>query len=228
MQRIVTVIPARGGSKRIPKKNIVDIVGRPLISYAIKTSDKCSLVDETWVSTNDVEIATTAEHYGANVHWRPKEISGDTATSESALIEFEKNSATNFDILVFMQATSPLTKPEHLAQGIELVKSGRYDSVLSVCEDTHFYWDENGQPINYDLNKRPRSQDIEKWYRETGSFYISRKESLLKSKCRVSGRIGYVVLPLHQSFEIDTYEDLDIVSALLTAKSSNGSAVDTV
>ena len=211
--KTVALIPARGGSKRIKNKNIIDLCGKPLIGYAIEAAQNCDLIDSVWVSTNDPLISVEAKNFGVSVLDRPDALAGDTATSESALLHFAENAA--FDILVFMQATSPLTRPEHLTQGIEMVANAQADSCLSVCADTHFYWDSRGYPLNYDLNDRPRSQDIEKRYRETGSFYISKKEALLKSKCRVSGRIGYVVLPLHQSFEIDTYEDLRIVEAIM-------------
>jgi len=210
--KAVALIPARGGSKRIPGKNIVDLVGKPLIAWTIEAALGCKLIEEVWVSTDCPEIAEVAKAFGASVHDRPKELASDTATSESALLEFAKSQATSFDALVFMQATSPLTQPEHLTQGVKCVSDGEADSCLAVSEDVRFYWDTNRTPINYDLAHRPRTQDKERWYKETGAWYITRKECLLKSGCRLSGKIEFVVVPERYSHEIDTYDDLEFIS----------------
>ena len=123
-----------------------------------------------------------------------------------------------FDILVFIQATSPLTTAEQLREGVARVAHGEAESSLAVCEDTRFYWnDQSGHrtPINYDLLNRPRSQDKEKWYKETGQFYITTREGLLSSSCRVSGKVDFVVVPEVYGWEIDTYEDLEVVEAIM-------------
>jgi len=152
---------------------------------------------------------------GAKVLDRPKEIAGDTASSESALLHFAKH--VDFDILVFIQCTSPLTLPEHLTEGVQKVAHSEADSCLAVSEDVRFYWDTRKKPINYDPLHRPRTQDKERWFKETGAFYVTRKDSLLESKCRISGKIDFVVVPERYSHEIDTYEDLELISFILSS-----------
>jgi CMP-N,N'-diacetyllegionaminic acid synthase len=212
----VALIPARGGSKRIPQKNITNLHGKPLIAWSIETAKKCDLIDEVWVSTDCEEIAEVSKKYGAAVIDRPPQLAGDTASSESALMHFAESETTSFDILVFIQATSPLTQPKHLQCGIELIKQNKCDSTLSVSEDLRFYWNSNRSPINYSLSHRPFSQEKEKWYKETGAFYITKKDALLSSKCRLSGKIEFVVVPELYSWEIDTYEDFEIVSLIMS------------
>jgi N-acylneuraminate cytidylyltransferase len=213
--KTVALIPARGGSKRIPGKNIIELAGKPLIAYNIIAAQKCNIIDEVWVSTDDPQIEGVAQNFGATVFRRSPLTAGDTASSESALLEFTESQATSFDILVFMQATSPLTQPDHLQAGVEMVANAQADSCLSVSEDVRFYWNAQRKPINYDLLNRPFSQEKERWYKETGAFYITTRDALIKSKCRVSGRIEFVVVPEKYSWEIDTYEDLEIVSNVL-------------
>lgn len=214
--KTVALILARGGSKRVPRKNLQPINDKPLLAYGVEAALNCKEIAEVWVSTDCKEIAKTAEHYGAKVHMRPDELASDTATSESALLEFEKSKATSFDILCFMQPTSPLTQSSHLSQGIELVANGKCDSALSVSEDVRFYWNAHRKPINYDPLNRPRSQELKgKTYRESGAFYISTREALLKSGCRISGKVEFVVVPEGYSWEIDTWEDFKIVETIL-------------
>jgi len=219
--KAIALIPARGGSKRIPGKNIIELGGKPLIAHSIISAKKCNIIEEVWVSTDDPQIEEVAKNFGAAVFRRSPQLAGDTASSESALLEFTERQATSFDILVFMQATSPLTLPEHLEEGVELVANDQADSCLAVCEDVRFYWNAQRKPLNYCLFHRPFTQEKEKWYKETGAFYITTKDALLISRCRVSDRIEFVIVPEKYSWEIDTYEDLEIVSNLL-----NSSGVD--
>jgi N-acylneuraminate cytidylyltransferase len=207
--KIVSVIPARGGSKEIPRKNLVKINGHPLISYTIKASLK-SNVNETWVSSDDNEILDVASSYGAHVLKRPAEYATDTAASEEALLHFADN--VDFDILVFMQATSPLTSAEDINKGIELMSV--YDSVISVSELTQFVW--SGSTPSYDLDNRKRRQDNQKTYLETGAFFITSRNALLKSKNRISGNIGFTKVPKLHSFDIDTYDDLEVIKRLMS------------
>ena len=212
----MALIPARGKSKRIEKKNIIDLCGQPLISYVINTAKQCDDIAEVWVSTDDDEITEVATKFGAKVLQRPAKFAEDTSSSETALIHFSQE--VDFDILVFIQATSPLTTAEQLREGVARVADGEAESSLAVCEDTRFYWnDQSGHrtPVNYDLLNRPRSQDKEKWYKETGQFYITTRERLLSSRCRVSGKIDFVVVPEVYGWEIDTYEDLEVVELLM-------------
>ena len=209
--KIVSIIPARKGSKGIPNKNIVDMCGKPLIYYAINASLK-SNVEETWVSSDSQQILDISEDFGCKTIKRPAELSGDEASSESALLHFAK--IIDFDILVFIQCTSPLIEHKDINEGIE--KMNTYDSVLSVSESSHYFWDTNG-PL-YDLNKRKRRQDGVKRYLETGSFYITSKKNLLEFNNRISGKIGFVEIPYYRSFEVDKLQDLKIIETIIKSK----------
>ena len=206
--KAVTIIPARGGSKGIPRKNLIALCGVPLINYAISASI-ASNVHETWVSSEDNEILSVASAAGANIIRRPDELATDTASSESVLLHFAAQ--VDFDILVFLQATSPLVIPEDINRGLTLMH--KYDSVVSVTENNQFTW--TGRIPNYDVYKRKRRQEIEQSYLETGSIFITTKNALISSKNRISGEIGLLEVPRNRSFDIDTHEDLELIRSLI-------------
>jgi CMP-N,N'-diacetyllegionaminic acid synthase len=217
--KIVAIIPARGGSKGIPGKNIKLLNGKPLISYAINAAKDSKYINEVYVSTDDDEIAKISSKFGAKILKRPAEFATDTASSESVLLHFAEN--VDFDILVFLQCTSPLTITQDIDGALELFLSKRYDSVLSVCEDHGgflcggFTWDEDGKSVNYDYAKRPRRQDIKKTYRENGAIYIMAKNGLLKYKNRLYGKVGLYKMPRQRSFEIDEKGDFELLEKFM-------------
>jgi CMP-N,N'-diacetyllegionaminic acid synthase len=208
---IKTIILARGGSKGIPQKNIVSLNGKPLIAYAIEAA-KSSIANDVWVSTDCTNIKEVAIKYGAKIIIRPDNISGDASKSDEALMHFAQNQ--DFDILVFIQPTSPLIKADDINKGLELMAD--YDSVFSAYKE-HWTprWTLDGKPDNWDTKNRPMRQDVPAKYVENGAFYITTKQALLKSKCRYSGKIGIVEMPLWRSFQIDTPEDLELIKKLL-------------
>ena len=209
--KILSVILARGGSKGIPSKNIVDLNGKPLISYTIEASLQ-SNVDETWVSTDSSEIASVSSTYGASVIDRPNEISTDTSQSEEALLHFTDNH--DFDIMVFIQPTSPLLKSIDINKGLELMS--KYDSILSVTRE-HWIpkWSMDMNPLDWEIDNRPMRQDKEETFLENGAFYITKRKNLLQSKLRYSGKIGFVEMPLSRSFQIDTIDDLNLINTII-------------
>ena len=209
--KILSVILARGGSKGIPSKNIVELNGKPLISYTIEASLQ-SNVDETWVSTDSSEIASVSSTYGASVIDRPNEISTDTSQSEEALLHFTDNH--DFDIMVFIQPTSPLLKSIDINKGLELMS--RYDSILSVTRE-HWIpkWSMDMNPIDWKIDNRPMRQDKEETFLENGAFYITKRKNFLQSKLRYSGKIGFVEMPLSRSFQIDTLDDLNLINTII-------------
>ncbi len=211
--KIVSVILARGGSKEIPSKNIINVKGKPLIYYTIKASQE-SNVQETWVSTDCAKIKKVAQKFNANVLDRPKIISQDFSKSEEALIHFSEK--IEFDVLVFIQPTSPLLKSKDINKGIRLILDEGYNSVFSVYKQ-HWIprWTLDIKPINWKTNNRPMRQEVNEEYVENGAFYITTKKSLLKSQLRYSGKKNIVVMPLSRSFQIDTLEDLKLIQGLL-------------
>ena len=213
--KIVSVILARGGSKGIPKKNIIDINGKPLIQFSIDASHN-SKVDSTWVSTDCKEIKKTSISLGAKVLDRPKKLSTDTASSEQALLHFSQ--IVDFDILVFIQPTSPLLESNDIDKGLDLLlnSSDNYDSVFS-CFKEHWIprWSLDINPSQWDIKKRPRRQDMPEKFVENGAFYITTKEQLMRSKLRYGGNIGIIEMPIDRSFQIDTLADLQLIKKLL-------------
>lgn len=209
--KVVSLLPARGGSKGIPNKNIVPLDGRPLIHYAIQASIK-SLSQETWVSTDSEEIKRVSIECGAKVIERPSEISKDYSQSEEALLHFCDN--VDFDILVFIQPTSPLIEHSYIDSGIKMMDE--YDSVFSVYKE-HWVprWTKDVCPDGWGIDNRPMRQQMEEKYVENGAFYITKKSNLVKSKLRYSGNIGFVEMPLYKSFQVDTEEDFTLIGKML-------------
>lgn len=215
--KTVSVLLARGGSKEIHRKNIINISGHPLISYTIGSSIMAGI--ETWVSTDDQEIATVSKDYGANVIMRPAELALDTSQSEDALLHFAKN--IDFDQLIFIQPTSPLLKAHHIEDGLSMMND--YDSVFSGYKS---HWtpewissreshSSTFEAYDWDPKNRPRRQDAGFKYIENGAFYITSRTGLVTSGCRYSGNIGCYEMRQSDSFQLDTWDDLKIIEAIL-------------
>lgn len=210
--KIVSVILARGGSKGIPKKNIINLNGKPLIYYAINESIKSS-VHNTWVSTDDKEIREISEKYDCKVLDRPKELATDTSSSEEALLHFAEN--VDFNILVFIQPTSCMISYKNINKGIEMVKNGGFDSIFTTYKQ-HWIpeWSLDLKPLNF-KDIYSRRQDMESKFLDIGMFYVIKKKILLENKFRLGGKIGYIEIPLSESFQIDNYDDLKIIEKLM-------------
>lgn len=211
----VAIIPARGGSRGLPKKNIYPFVDAPLISYTIRQALSAQSMQRVLVSTDDAEIAEVARTCGAEIIWRPSELSGATATSESALLhtlevlKAEKQFMPEY--VAFLQCTSPLRQPQDLDAAFEKLLLRQADSLLSVTPSHCFIWKEqNGtiQSVNYDYRKRPRRQEFGVQYVENGAIYICRTEVLQEHKNRIGGRICIYEMEPWQAFEIDDLHDL--------------------
>ena len=184
---ILALIPARGGSKGIPRKNVQPLGGKPLVAHSIKHAAQTPKVSRIVVSTDDAEIAAAAEQYGADIVWRPTRLSGDTATSESALVHaldyLKDNEAYEPDLVVFLQATSPLRQSDDIGNAIEMLVSEQADSLFSCCDVEGFVWRwgaGGAAPVNYDPTTRKRRQELqEAIIEENGSIYVF-KPSVLR------------------------------------------------
>ena len=211
------MITARGGSKGIPLKNLVDVNGKPLIYYSINASSQSS-VDETWVTTDSKEIADVSKKHEAKVLMRPDQLANDIIMPDDSLIHFADNE--DFDILVFIQPTSPMIKKEYIDGAISMLLTDGYDSIFTAHK---YHWlpewlcvANTCTSVGWDVNARPRRQDIgQNIYIENGMFYITTRESLLETKLRYGGRIGMFEIPLLDSFQVDTQEDLDLIRKLI-------------
>tara|TARA_A100001201_G_scaffold98611_1_gene84969 strand:- start:6344 stop:6982 length:639 start_codon:yes stop_codon:yes gene_type:complete len=211
--KIVSLIPARGGSKEIPNKNIINVNGKPLLSYSIDASLN-SKVDETWVSSDSKEIGKVAEKYGARFITRDKELANDIIMPDATLVDFKYR--VDFDIMVFIQPTSPMIKSEYINQGIDKLLSENLHSVFSVTKE-HWLprWNERVEPIEWEIDNRPRRQDKEASYIENGMFYITRKNILTQNKLRYGGKMGFIEIPLYDSFQVDSQEDLELIRKII-------------
>lgn len=204
------LIPARGGSKRIPRKNLVDFNNRPLIAHVIETA--LEVTDEVYVSTDSLEIELVSQTFGANTIRRPVQLATDTSTTNSVVKHFLENVKTG-ELIGCVQPTSPLLTSHYLKEGFKKMMEQKYDSIISVTKNTNFFWNRSGVPVNFDRDCRPRTQDMDFWYAENGAFYITTRDNFLKSNNIVNGKVGFIVMPQIFSFEIDTYEDLELVKA---------------
>lgn len=220
MSEVVAVIPARGGSKGVPRKNVRRVGGIPLIGRAVAAARSCEVIDRVVVSTDDAEIAATAREWGAEVIERPAELSGDTASSEAALLHaLDELGARGIDVgvLAFLQATSPFIDARDLDRAIELVQAGTHDSVFSATETYGFLWapgaDGVAAGINHDAAHRPRRQDRDPHFLETGAFYVMDAAGFRAAQHRFFGRIGLVEVAERTALEIDTEEQFALAQA---------------
>lgn len=221
MSEVVAIIPARGGSKGVPRKNLRRVGGVPLVARAIDAARRCSSIDRVIVSTDDGDIAAVAAEWGAEVVERPAEIAGDTASSESAVLhalDVLEQRGIDVGVVALLQATSPFIDVPALVDAVHLVRSRRRDSVFSAIETYGFLWAKEAScaavAVNHDVAVRPRRQDREPHFLETGAFYVMRAAGFRASRHRFFGSIGIAEVPARTAVEIDTAAELDIARAL--------------
>jgi len=218
----VAFIPARGGSKGVPGKNIRPFLGRPLIVHSIEQAAAAACVDAVYVSTDDRAIADISRAAGALIIDRPAAIAGDTATSESAIahgIDAIRKSGVTVDRVVFLQATSPLRPAGAIDAALDTFIHGGFDSLLSVSPTHRFFWRVDGDTARaeYDYVNRPRRQDMKPSdvrYVENGSLYLFTRDHFERTGNRLGGRIGYVVFDEAFSLEIDSVTDFAVLETI--------------
>ena len=212
---VVAVIPARGGSKGVPRKNLLPVGGVPLVVRTVSAARAAIGVDQVVVSTDDDEIAAVAEAAGATVIRRPAELSGDGASSESALLHALDELGPDVEVLVFLQPTSPFIDPVALGSAIERVRGGEQDVVFSAFETYAFLWSADGLGVNHDAAIRPRRQDREPHFQETGAFYVLNAAGFRAAGHRFFGRVGIAITGEQSAIEIDSIEQLELAQAIL-------------
>ena len=216
--KILAVIPARGGSKGIPGKNIIPLLGRPLITYMISAAQQSKFINEMVISTDDDDIAKVALENDAKVCKRPPEISGDSARSEDALLHVLQY--YDADILAFLQCTAPLTIAEDIDGTINAMLSIDADTALSVTPFHYFLWNKYGEGINHNKKTRLLRQERDPQYLETGSVYLMKVKGFLEHKHRFFGRTALYIVPESRVLEIDEPFDLKLAEYIL--KERNG------
>lgn len=216
----VAFIPVRGGSKSIPLKNIRKIAGKPLVYWAAKAADECKEIDRVYVATDSDRIKDVVEGFHlrkVSVIGRGNDTVSDTASTESAMLEFAQN--YEFDNIILVQATSPLLTAADLTGGLNEFNRPAADSVLSVVRQKRFQWnrDDEGfvKAANYDVFHRPRRQEFDGFLVENGAFYITSRKALLQTKSRLSGNIRAYEMDESTYFEMDELEDWVIIERQL-------------
>ena len=215
---IVALIPARGGSKGIPKKNIKKIAGKPLLHYAIEAASKSRLIDKVYVSTDSPEIASMCDSLAWVFNRNPKAATDEASTAD-VMMDFANQ--VDFDHLVVIQCTSPQLTAKDLDAGIEKYLNGKCDSLLSVVRQHRFIWrEEDGYayPVNHSLHIRPRRQDWDGMLVENGAFIIRNRKSLMITQGRLAGKVCMYEMAEDSYIEIDNMDDFIMVERLLEDK----------
>jgi len=224
----LAVIPARIGSKRLAKKNILDLSGKPLVAWTIESAVKSKYLDEVVVSTDSEDVALVAKKYGAKVPFlRPLEFSTDTASTYSVAkhcIDFyDKELRKKFDYIILLQPTSPLRKHNEIDNAIEYLIKKQADAVISVTEVDHSPMWVNTLPSSLSMKNftnekklNNRSQDIEKFYRPNGSIYIVDMKMLKKYESfYIKENIYAYIMDRMTSIDIDDLIDFKLVEVLV-------------
>ena len=221
--KIIVVIPARGGSKGIPRKNVRLINNKPLISYSINLAKSSEYVDDVVVTTDDSEIALISERFGAGVIRRSEELGGDEVSLDpviyDAVVQKEKLTLDEYDIVITIQPTSPLLSLSTLNTAIEKFDDFSIDSVITVVDDRHLSWgyDEKNQRYFPNYIERKSKQNLPYNFRETGAVIATRRP-FVKRESRLGTNIQLIEVSRRESIEIDTYEDLWVAETYLQKK----------
>jgi CMP-N-acetylneuraminic acid synthetase len=219
---ILVIIPARGGSKGIPRKNLRGLNGKPLISYAIQTALNSKFKPDVYVSTDDPEIAYISSKYGASAWMRNPLLAGDEITLDSVIYEaYEKISESKgktYNIIVTLQPTSPLLKTENLDMAIQkMIDHSEIDTIISATNDTHLTWKKNNNEFVPNYEKRLNRQYLEPIYKETGGFLITRN-SIINPNTRIGKKVDLFILNQGEEIDIDTFEDWNLCEYFLRRK----------
>jgi CMP-N,N'-diacetyllegionaminic acid synthase len=223
--KVLAIVPARGGSKGIPGKNLIPLAGKPLIAYTLEQARLASTVSRVVVSTDSDRIADVARACGAEVVPRPAELASDTATSESALAHclrfLEERESYEPDLVVFLQATSPLRRAVHIDEAVATLEQKGADSLFSCCPSHGFLWRRDGDsavPLNYDPRHRPRRQEAPEDLVENGSIYVFKPWVLAELGSRLGGRVAVYPMSALDSWQIDEPGDVPVVETLLRCR----------
>ena len=218
----LAIIPARGGSKRLPRKNVLDLCGKPLIAWSIEAGLNSKYIDKVVVSSDDDEILEISKKFGTDTIKRPDELASDTATSFDAIKHTIEN-IEQYDYIILLQPTSPLRNEKHINEVIELLENKNADAVVSVCEMEHSPLWSNTLPQDGKMNNflrdevlNKRSQDLDKYYRLNGAIYICKMDELLENKgFFLKENIFAYVMDRKSSIDIDEEIDFKMAENLI-------------
>ena len=227
-KRFLAIIPARGGSKRLPRKNILDLNGKPLITWTIEASLKSKYIDNIVVSSDDDKILDIAKNLDVKTIKRPQNLANDTATTTDVLVHVIKNIDKKYDYIVLLQPTSPLRDEKHIDEAMELLESKKADAIVSVCEMEHSPLWSNTLPKDLSMDnfikeevKNKRSQDLEKYYRLNGAIYICKTDKFSKENTLfLKDNIFAYIMDRKSSVDIDEEIDFKFVEFLMKEKNA--------
>jgi len=221
-KKFLAIIPARGGSKRLPRKNVLDLGGKPLITWSIEAGLKSIYIDKVLVSSDDEEILAISEKFGANAVKRPDVLASDTSTTFDA-IQHAIDNTEEYEYVILLQPTSPLRNASHIDEAIRLMEEKNADAIVSVCEMEHSpLWSntlDDTLSMEYFmkdevLNKR--SQDLETYFRLNGAIYICKTEKLLEEKSFfLKKNIFAYIMSRENSVDIDEKFDFTVAEILI-------------
>ncbi len=215
----IAFIPVRGGSKSIPLKNIKILNGKPLVYWTAKAANDARCIDLVVIATDSPEIKRVVEELNLEkvvVYNRDKENAQDTSSTESVMLEYiNKSNLNESDYFFLIQATSPLLKSQHIEDMFKQMIDASADSSLSCVKNKRFYWNEYGQPLNYNWRDRPRRQDFSGCFMENGACYINTVGGVKKDRNRLSGKIAVYEMPEYTAIEIDEPDDFIILEKLM-------------
>jgi len=225
MIKILSIIPARGGSKGLPRKNIIDLNGKPLIAWTIEASLKSKYITDTYVSSDDDEILEISQRYGAYIIKRPKKLATDTSSSESVVkhvIKELKKQNKEYDYIILLQPTSPLRNAKDIDKAFKILFEKKATALISVKEydnkilkafiDNKYGFIEGIKNNTYPFTRR---QDLPKVYMSNGAIYIIKTEEFMKNKSFWTDRAIKFVMDENKSIDVDTKEDLEKIKGLL-------------
>lgn len=219
--KILAVIPARGGSKGIPRKNLRLMHGKPLISYAISNALECSYITDCVVTTDDDEIANVAKMYGSQVIIRSPKLAQDAVTLDPVIFDavekMEVIKKVTYDVVITLQATSPLLTVDTLNQAMEKFIKETMDTIISVVNVPHLSWKKEGGEIVPNYYRRLNRQQLPPNYLETGAFFITKRDFVTASS-RVGNVVDVFEVPKNESVDIDSVEDWIVAESILGKK----------
>ena len=219
--QVIAIILARGGSKGIPRKNVLDFAGHPLVAWTVIQAKLSKEVDEVYISSDSDEILEIAEKYGAKIIKRPAEISGDSAKSEEAIIHALSILGADQEMIIMLEPTAPLRKANDIDNCIKMFRNEGWDSCFSGALLQDFLlWkkDKNGNlnSLNYDYKNQGPRQERQPDYVENGAIFVFKPEIMVNEKNRFGGKIGLFPNNFWQSFEIDDPEDWEFVELIFS------------
>ena len=224
----LAIIPARGGSKRLPNKNLLKLGNKPLVSWSIEAGLKSKYIDKVIVSSDNNNILNVSKEFGAETIKRPDYLSSDISTTFDT-IEHTVNNVKEYDYIVLLQPTSPLRDEKHIDEAIKLLEERDADAIISVCETNHNpQWSntlQNNLSMNTFISKNiinNRSQDLKTYYRLNGAIYIAKTDKLLQEKTFFLKANSFAYIMSHKSsVDIDTTFDLEFANFLIKNKQGN-------